>query len=315
MKRLILILVFLSILSIFIGVKDIYFLDIFNLSQDQIQVLVLSRIPRLISIVVAGAGLSICGLIMQRITQNRFVSPTTAGTMDSAKLGILISIIIFPGSSTLTKMTTSFIFALAGSFLFLGILRRIKYRNTVIIPLIGLMLGSVLDSITTFFAYRYDLIQNISAWLQGDFSMIIKGRYELLYISIPFVVLAFLYANKFTVAGMGKDFSVSLGLNYNQVVTIGLVIVALISSTVIITVGRIPFLGLIIPNLVSMYRGDNLKRSLLSTAILGAVFLLFCDILGRVIIYPYEVPIGLTVGVLGSFIFLFLLARRRSYEG
>jgi len=315
MKRLILILVFLSILSIFIGVKDISFLDIFNLSQDQIQVLVLSRIPRLISIVVAGAGLSICGLIMQRITQNRFVSPTTAGTMDSAKLGILISIIIFPGSSTLTKMTTSFIFALAGSFLFLGILRRIKYRNTVIIPLIGLMLGSVLDSITTFFAYRYDLIQNISAWLQGDFSMIIKGRYELLYISIPFVVLAFLYANKFTVAGMGKDFSVSLGLNYNQVVTIGLVIVALISSTVIITVGRIPFLGLIIPNLVSMYRGDNLKRSLLSTAILGAVFLLFCDILGRVIIYPYEVPIGLTVGVLGSFIFLFLLARRRSYEG
>ena len=263
----------------------------------------------------AGAGLSICGLIMQRITQNRFVSPTTAGTMDSAKLGILISIIIFPGSSTLTKMTTSFIFALAGSFLFLGILRRIKYRNTVIIPLIGLMLGSVLDSITTFFAYRYDLIQNISAWLQGDFSMIIKGRYELLYISIPFVVLAFLYANKFTVAGMGKDFSVSLGLNYNQVVTIGLVIVALISSTVIITVGRIPFLGLIIPNLVSMYRGDNLKKSLLSTAILGAVFLLFCDILGRVIIYPYEVPIGLTVGVLGSFIFLFLLARRRSYEG
>jgi iron complex transport system permease protein len=315
MKRLALALILLSILSIFIGVKDIYFLDIFNLSQDQIQVLVLSRIPRLISIVVAGAGLSICGLIMQRITQNRFVSPTTAGTMDSAKLGILISIIIFPGSSTLTKMTTSFIFALAGSFLFLGILRRIKYRNTVIIPLIGLMLGSVLDSITTFFAYRYDLIQNISAWLQGDFSMIIKGRYELLYISIPFVVLAFLYANKFTVAGMGKDFSVSLGLNYNQVVTIGLVIVALISSTVIITVGRIPFLGLIIPNLVSMYRGDNLKKSLLSTAILGAVFLLFCDILGRVIIYPYEVPIGLTVGVLGSFIFLFLLARRRSYEG
>jgi iron complex transport system permease protein len=315
MKRLILILVFLSILSIFIGVKDISFWDIFNLSQDQIQVLILSRIPRFISIVVAGAGLSICGLIMQRITQNRFVSPTTAGTMDSAKLGILISIIIFPGSSTLTKMTTSFIFALAGSFLFLGILRRIKYRNTVIIPLIGLMLGSVLDSITTFFAYRYDLIQNISAWLQGDFSMIIKGRYELLYISIPFVVLAFLYANKFTVAGMGKDFSVSLGLNYNQVVTIGLVIVALISSTVIITVGRIPFLGLIIPNLVSMYRGDNLKKSLLSTAILGAVFLLFCDILGRVIIYPYEVPIGLTVGVLGSFIFLFLLARRRSYEG
>ena len=258
----------------------------------------LSRIPRLISIIVAGFGLSICGLIMQRITQNRFVSPTTAGTMDSAKLGILTSIIIFPGSSTLTKMITSFIFALAGSFMFLGILRRIKYRNTVMIPLIGLMLGGVLDSITSFLAYRYDLVQNISSWLQGDFSMIIKGRYELLYVSIPFVILAFIYANKFTLAGMGKDLSVSLGLNYNQVVAVGLTIVALISSTVIITVGRIPFLGLIIPNLVSIYMGDNLKKSLLYTALLGAIFLLFCDILGRIIIYPYEIPIGLTVGVL-----------------
>ncbi|NLY76710.1 MAG: iron chelate uptake ABC transporter family permease subunit [Tissierellia bacterium] len=314
MKILILILVLLSIFSIFIGVKDISIWDIPNLNKGQIHILMLSRIPRLISIIVAGFGLSICGLIMQRITQNRFVSPTTAGTMDSAKLGILTSIIIFPGSSTLTKMITSFIFALAGSFMFLGILRRIKYRNTVMIPLIGLMLGGVLDSITSFLAYRYDLVQNISSWLQGDFSMIIKGRYELLYVSIPFVILAFIYANKFTLAGMGKDLSVSLGLNYNQVVAVGLTIVALISSTVIITVGRIPFLGLIIPNLVSIYMGDNLKKSLLYTALLGAIFLLFCDILGRIIIYPYEIPIGLTVGVLGSLIFLYLLARRKGYE-
>lgn len=315
MKRLLFLLVLLSIVSIFIGVKDIPLWSIFNLGQDQIQVLFLSRIPRLISIITAGVGLSICGLIMQRITQNRFVSPTTAGTIDSAKLGILISIIIFPGSSTFTKMTISFIFALAGSFLFLGILKKIKYRNNIIIPLMGLMLGSVLDSITTLIAYRYELVQNISSWLQGDFSLVIKGRYELLYISIPFVIMAFLYANKFTLAGMGKDFSLSLGLNYNKVVSIGLIIVALISSTVIITVGRIPFLGLIIPNLVSMYRGDNLKKNILATGVLGSIFLLFCDILGRIIIYPYEVPIGLTVGVLGSLIFLYLLARRKSYEG
>ena len=90
---------------------------------------------------------------------------------------------------------------------------------------------------------------------------------------------------------MGKDFSVSLGLNYNQVVAIGLVIVALISSTVIITVGRIPFLGLIIPNLVSMYRGDNLKKTYCLLPYLEQSFLLFCDILGRVIIYPYESPL------------------------
>lgn len=139
--------------------------------------------------------------------------------------------------------------------------------------------------------------------------MIIKGRYELLYISIPLIIIAFTYANKFTVAGMGEDFSANLGLNYNRVVNIGIGIVALISSLVIITVGRIPFLGLIIPNIVTIFQGDNMKNNIVQTALFGAVFLLACDILGRIIIYPYEVSISLTVGVIGSIVFLYLLAR------
>ncbi|MNC58162.1 Iron-uptake system permease protein FeuB [compost metagenome] len=144
--------------------------------------------------------------------------------------------------------------------------------------------------------------------------MIMQGRYELLYISVPLVVLAYVYANKFTVAGMGEEFSVNLGLNYKQVVNVGLILVALVTSVVLLTVGSIPFLGLIIPNLVTIFQGDNLKKNLSSTALLGAVFVLACDILGRVIIYPYEISIGLTVGVIGSGIFLYLLLRRKTYE-
>lgn len=307
---LLIILIILSLISLFIGAKEVSLQGIMNLEYAEIQVLMLSRIPRLLSIIVAGMGMSISGLIMQQITQNRFVSPTTAGTIDSAKLGILISLILLPNSSTIVKMLISFVFALAGSFLFLGILRKVKHRSTIIIPLVGIMLGNVMDSMTTFVAYRNDMIQNITAWLQGDFSMVIKGRYELLYITIPFVFLAFLYANKFTLAGMGEDFSTNLGLNYNRIVGIGLVIVSIISASVVITVGRIPFLGLIIPNIISIYRGDNLKKNIVPTILLGSSFLLFCDILGRLIIYPYEIPISLTVGVLGSIIFLYLLFRR-----
>ncbi|WIV13404.1 ABC transporter permease [Proteiniborus sp. MB09-C3] len=305
-------LIILSIASIFIGVKEISFLDILNLRDDKIQILLLSRLPRLISIIAAGIGMSISGLIMQQITQNKFVSPTTAATIDSAKLGILVSLIIFSAANTFTKMIVSFVFSLAGSFLFMTILKKLKYKNAIIIPLLGIMLGKVIDSVTTFFAYKYDLVQNISSWLQGSFSMVIKGRYELLYISIPLVFIAFMYANKFTLAGMGEDFSTNLGLNYNSVVNIGISIVALISSIVVITVGKIPFLGLVIPNIVTMYQGDNLKKNILPTALFGAVFLLFCDILGRLIIYPYEIPIGLTVGVIGSLIFLYLLLVRRN---
>ncbi|WP_061320622.1 ABC transporter permease [Clostridium botulinum] len=313
-RYLILALIILSICSIFIGVKDISFVDIFNSDDVKLKVLLISRIPRLISIIVVGVSMSIAGLIMQQISRNKFVSPDTASTIDSAKLGVLVALMIFPSATLTEKMIVSFIFSLLGTFLFMKILKKIKVKNSIFIPLVGIMLGNIIDSITTFFAYKYDLIQSIASWLQGDFSLIIKGNYELIYFSLPLVVIAFIYANKFTVAGMGEDFSKNLGVNYNRIINIGLVVVALISSLVVITVGKIPFLGLIVPNIVTLYKGDNLKNSLCSTALLGAVFLLGCDILGRLVIYPYEISIGLVGGVIGSMVFLYLLFRRNGNE-
>lgn len=313
-RYLVIALIVFSFISLFIGVTDISIFDIFSLTEDQLEVIMISRVPRLISIIIAGTSMSIVGLIMMQLTRNKFVSPTTAGTMDSASLGILVSLLIFGSASPLQKMLVAFVFALAGTFAFMKILDKIKYKDSIFIPLVGLMFGSIVGSTTTFLGLKYGLIQSVGAWLHGDFSMIMQGRYELLYLSIPLVVAAYLYANRFTVAGMGEEFSVNLGLNYKRVVNIGLVIVALVSAIVMLTVGNIPFLGLIIPNIVTIYQGDNLKKNLSHTALLGAVFVLACDILGRIIIYPFEISIGLTVGVIGSGIFLYLLLRRKSHE-
>lgn len=306
-------LVVLSFCSVFIGVKNVNPLDLFRLDEEATQILLISRLPRLASIIIAGVSMSIVGLIMQQLSRNKFVSPTTAGTMDAAKMGILVSMMMFASASPLQKMLVAFGFALVGTWVFMKILDRIKFKDTIFIPLVGLMFGNIVSSVTTFFAYKYDLIQNISSWLQGDFSLVIKGQYELIYVSVPLVVIAYAFANKFTVAGMGEEFSINLGLNYKQIVNIGLIIVALVTAVVVLTAGMIPFLGLIIPNIVSLYQGDHLKKNLSHTALLGAVFVLFCDILGRVIIYPYEISIGLTVGMLGSGIFLYLLMRSKKY--
>jgi len=312
-RYLIIALILLSITSVFVGVKNISIFDIFSLTEDQIEVILISRIPRLISLIIAGVSMSICGLIMQQLTRNKFVSPTTAGTMDSAKLGIMIALLLFTSATPFLKMIIAFIFALLGTFVFMRILDRIKYKDAIFIPLVGLMFGSVIGSISTFIGLKYDLIQNVSSWMLGDFSMILKGQYELLYVTVPLVIIAYLYADKFTLAGMGEEFAKNLGMNHKQVVNIGLAIVALMTAAVILTVGVIPFLGLIIPNIVTIYQGDHLKKSLSQTALLGAVFLLFCDILGRIIIFPYEIPISLTVGVIGSGIFIYLLMRRKAY--
>lgn len=306
-KHLIVATIVLSVISLFIGAKTLSVKDLLNGGENEVMVFMLSRIPRLISILITGMALSVSGLIMQQITRNKFVSPSTAATMDSAKFGILVSMIFLPGLPVMGKMGVAFIFALGGTFLFMFILKKVKVKNVIVIPLVGIMLGNLIDSVTTFISYRFDLIQNINAWLQGSFSMVTKGRYEIIYVAIPLGIIAYFFANKFTIAGMGEDFAKNLGLNYQLVVNIGLAIVSLISSAVLVTIGSIPFVGLIVPNIVSMTRGDNLKNSLGTTALLGAVFLLFCDILGRVLIHPYEISISLTVGVLGSIVFLYLI--------
>lgn len=314
-KYLIPLFIILCMSSIFIGVQNISITDIMQWNHGKMNIIILTRLPRLISIVVAGVGMSVGGVIMQQISNNKFVSPSTAATVDSAKLGVLVSMLLFSSATLMQKMITAFIFALLGTFVFMKILKTIKMKNIVFIPLVGIMVGNVIGSMTDFFAYKNNLVQSMGTFLQGDFSMIIKGNYELLYLTIPLLILALLYANKFTIIGMGEDISSNLGINYNKVANIGVIIVALISALVVITVGNIPFIGLIVPNIVSIFKGDNLSKNIWDTALFGAIFVLACDIIGRLVIHPYEVPISLTVGVTGSIIFLYLIFRRNRNEG
>ena len=143
------------------------------------QIFLISRVPRLVSILVAGVGMSVCGLIMQQISQNKFVSPTTGATIDSAQLGMIVAIILFPSAGLMEKSIISFVFALIGTFIFMIFLRNIKIKNAVFVPLVGIMFGNVIGSMTTFLGYKFDLLQSVSSWTQGNFSMVLKGNYEL----------------------------------------------------------------------------------------------------------------------------------------
>ncbi|ELZ6293189.1 ABC transporter permease [Campylobacter coli] len=310
---LLILLVVFGMISLFIGAIRINLDDIFSLSATQLEIILLTRIPRLIAILLTGMSLSICGLIMQQLTQNKFVSPTTAGTMDCAKFGILISLIFFAGASFFAQALIASIFALLGSFIFIQILRKIKLKDVIFVPLIGLMFGGIINAITTFFAYALNYIQNIQGWLQGSMANVMQGNYELLYISLPLFILAYFLAHKITIAGMGEDLALNLGVSYNTILFLGLIIVSIITSVVIVSIGVIPFLGLIIPNLVAIYRGDNLKKNLIYIALCGALFLLICDIISRLVIFPFEMPLSITTGVLGSLIFIFLLLKRKTY--
>ena len=161
----------------------------------------------------------------------------------------------------------------------------------------------------TFIAYQNDLLQYLAVWMNGEFSGVLVGRYELLWVSGAAAAAAYFVADRFTIASLGREASLGLGLDYRRIVGIGLVMVAVITALVVVTVGMIPFVGLVVPNVVSRVMGDNLRRTLPFVALTGAGLVLVCDLIGRVVRYPYEIPVGTVFGVVGSVIFLWLLLR------
>jgi iron complex transport system permease protein len=301
----------LGVLSLFIGVSEVSLPALLVGTADgrAVDVLLISRVPRTLALVLAGASMAIAGLVMQMVVRNRFVEPSTTGTSESAALGFLVVTILAPGWPLMAKMGVSALFALAGTALFIRILKAVPLRDVLLVPLIGIMLGGVIGALTAFIAYRSNLMASLLAWNLGDFSGVIRGRYELLWIGFFCCGLAYLAADRFTVAGMGKDFTTNLGLSYQRVMTLGLVIVSLVSAVVLVSVGSIPFLGLIVPNLVSLFVGDNMRRTVPWVAIGGAGIVLACDIVGRLIRFPYEIPIAVVMGVVGGAVFLYLLLR------
>nr|WP_293301490.1 iron chelate uptake ABC transporter family permease subunit [Allomuricauda sp.] len=307
-----------AFVSLFVGVKEISPSEMLQWKDEELMLLSISRFPRTIALIITGIGISICGLVMQQMTQNKFVSPTTAGALDAAKLGILGTLILLPQENTTLKLLFAFGVTFLASLLFIKIADSIRYRSVVFIPIVGLLFGGIINSITSFFAYRFNIVQDVGAtrdmtgsWLMGDFSGILQGNYEAVYLCLPAVFLTYVYASKFTVVGLGKVFSKNLGLNYRGVLNVGLFCVSLTISSIVVTVGIIPFLGLVIPNIVSLLFGDNLKNTLPYTALFGAIFLLICDIMGRLIVFPFEVPIGLMIGLVGGILFLILLIRKQ----
>ena len=307
---LIILLCILSFISLFIGVTDIRIQDILGGDTKQLQMLFISRLPRLLAILCTGVGMSVAGLLMQKLCMNKFVSPTTGATISSAQLGILIALLFFPASTLWERTFFAFLAAMVGTWIFVYFIQKIQFKDVIIVPLVGIMFGNIIGGITNYLAYRYEMTQALSSWLVGHFSLVIRGRYEIVFFIVPLVFLAFIYANHFNIVGMGKNFSKNLGINYNFVMFGGLSIAAMITASIVVIVGSISYIGLIVPNLVAMIKGDKIRGTLIDTAVFGALFVLICDMFGRVIIYPYELPIELIIGVLGSLIFIGLLFYR-----
>ena len=301
-------LLIVSVISIFMGVIDIDLHSLFAGGDGmELKIFLLSRIPRLLAILCTGIGMSVAGLIMQQLCMNKFVSPSTGATIQSAQFGILLSLVFIPAIGLWGRVLLAFATSILGTWIFVWFVQKIQFKNTVLVPLIGIMFGNVLGGITSFIAYKFEVTQQLSTYFTGSFALIIKGNYELVWLAVPLVIIAFIFANYFNIVGMGRDFSQNLGVNYNMVLFFGLTIASMITASVVTIVGQISYIGLIVPNIVAMFKGDKIKGTLIDTALLGALFVLICDIIARSVIMPYELPIELIVGIIGSIMFIAML--------
>lgn len=302
----------LMMLSVMTGVTQLSLMDVWR-DADMREIMWVSRVPRTVALVLAGSAMSVAGQIMQMLTQNRFVEPSVVGTTQSAGLGLLLVMLFYPAAPVIVKMGIAALFALAGTLLFMLLIAPVRQESALIVPLTGIMLGAVFSSVTTFLAMQFDLLQALGSWESGDFSSVMQGRYELLWLVGMIALLAGLLADRFTVAGLGHDFSVNVGLNYRRVQLTGMAMIALISGVVIVVVGVLPFLGLIVPNIVSLLAGDNLRRTVHWVALTGAMLVVSCDILGRLIVQPFEIPVSTLLGVLGAAVFLLLIMKGKRH--
>lgn len=269
-----------------------------------------TRVPRTIALVLAGAAMAMSGLIMQMLTQNRFVEPTTTGTTEWAGLGLLASFLLFPDGSVMTRMLLAVGAAFIGTLVFFAFLRRVTLRSSLVVPIVGIMLGAVVSAVSTFIALQTDLLQSLGVWFAGSFTSVIAGQYEILWVALLVVIAVFFYADRLTAAGLGEDIATNIGLNYNRIVLVGTSLVAVATGVVTVVVGNLPFLGLIVPNIVSMLRGDDLRSNLPWVCLTGIGVVTLCDLLGRIVIAPFEMPVSVILGVVGAAVFIALIVKR-----
>ena len=246
---------------------------------------------------------------MQTITQNQFAAPSTVGTTEAAKLGMVLSLFVFPSASLTQKMLFAFVSSIVFTLFFLAFMAIFTVKERWMLPLIGIIYSGIIGSVTEVIAYRFNLVQSMTAWTQGSFSMIQTHQYEWLFLGLIILIAVWKLSQTFTIMNLRKETSESLGISYSLLEKLALCLVALTTSVTMITVGGLPFLGVIVPNLVRKHYGDNLSQTKLMVALVGANLVLACDILSRVLIRPYELSVSLLLGIIGSLVFILLLWR------
>ena len=276
----------LAFISIMVGASSFSWHKLLSGETNTWLLFLESRLPRTISIILAGSSMSIAGLLMQSVTQNHFAAPSTIGTVNAAKFGMLLSLFFFPTANLAQKMLFAFLSSIFFTIIFIRFIRKLSFKEKWLLPLVGIIYSGVISAAAEILAYRFDLVQSMTSWTQGSFAMIQTHQYEWLFLSFVILIAVWRLSATFTIMNLGEDASHNLGISFYQMV----------------------------PNIVRKFYGDHITRIKSITALTGAGLILICDIMSRMVIRPYEISVSLILGIFGSLTFIYLLWRGATHE-
>ena len=259
------------------------------------------RLPRMLGAIIAGMGLSVAGVILQGVMNNALASPNTIGVNSGAGFFVMLAMMLFPHSVYATSIA-SFVGALLTTLAIYALAYMADSSRTTII-LAGITVSSFLNAgINTIKLINTDITLNITSFLMGTLSGLTFNKIAL---------VSFILAKPLNILSLGDDYARSLGLNVPLTRFFLLVLSSIMAGLVVSFAGLLSFIGLIVPHICRTLFGSDARYLLPTSALLGASFVLICDIIGRLIAAPYELPAGIIMAFIGGPFFMYLLLKKK----
>jgi iron complex transport system permease protein len=316
------------IASLSLGAANISFSDVtssllanFSTETDSSDVLFFERIiwelrmPRAILAFLAGCGLAVSGLILQTVTRNPLADPYLFGISSGASLGVVISIVLLGSTISLVTPIAAFIGSLVAMLMLLMISGRRQSQQVESMLLAGVALSFLFSSFTSLLLYHTDpqAVTAVLFWTMGSFS---RAQWGSLWfpavVIIGCVVVMLAYRRQLNAMLLGDESATTLGINVNRFRLLMLVLSSLITATLVSLCGGIGFVGLMIPHIVRFFVSQGTIFGIMLTALVGGIFMIWVDVLSRIVLENQELPVGVITSAVGSLFFLSLLYFRKN---
>ena len=277
------------------------------------------RLPRLIYSVLTGIGLSLVGLLMQTVTRNALADPYVLGVSSGASTGAVFAIIM-GGLPFLGQYNTPIFAALGAALSIILVLLCVgKSNSPVKLILIGMGMTGVFSALTMMIIYgaKHEAqVRSAMFWLLGSFAGIQWGDLPLTaIIVILFILYIYMFNQDLDVLLLGNHEAAQMGLSVKQLQLSIVIISSVVIATLVSKVGVVGFIGLIIPHLARIIGGPKHKHTLLFSALIGSIVMIWSDVLSRALYSPEEIPIGVLTSLLGAPLFIWIIMNRYKHNG